>query len=191
MASPYQIRVFGDPVLRKMADDVTDIDGKLAKLCEDMLETMYDEPGLGLAAPQVGVQKRFFVYDLGDDPRVLINPVIVESDGEWVYEEGCLSVPGLFWDIVRPKEIHITGFDIRGDEVSIEADELESRLFQHELDHLDGILLIDRLDGDTRKAALRTLREQYAKPPEPQTPSLLDSAIASTDRPAGGGLSLP
>ena len=181
MASPYQVRVFGDPVLRKVAADVTDIDGKLAKLADDMLQTMYDEPGLGLAAPQVGVQRRFFVYDLGDDPRILINPVIQESDGEWVYEEGCLSVPGLYWEIVRPKEVHITGYDLDGNEVSIEADELEARLFQHELDHLDGVLLVDRLDGDTRKAAMRTLREQF----------LLKNEKPEDQIQAPGGLSLP
>lgn len=178
MASPFQVRVIGDPVLRKVANDVTDIDAKLAKLAGDMLQTMYAEPGIGLAAPQIGVQRRFFVYDLGDDPRVLINPVIEESEGEWVHEEGCLSVPGLSWEIVRPKEIHITGYDLEGNEVSIEADELQARLFQHELDHLDGVLLVDRLDQDTRKAALRTLREQFMADAEPQ-------------KPIGGGLALP
>lgn len=183
MASPYEVRVFGDPVLRRVADEVTDIDHKLVKLAGDMLETMYAEPGLGLAAPQVGVQKRLFVYDLGDDPRTLINPVIEESDGEWVYEEGCLSVPGLSWEIVRPKTLLITGYDLEGNEVSIEADELEARLYQHELDHLDGVLLIDRLDDTTRKAALRTLREQFLGGPRPEP----DPA----PRPAAGGLSLP
>ncbi len=161
MPSPYAIRVFGDPVLRKVADEVTDIDGKLAKLADDMLETMYAEPGLGLAAPQVGVQRRLFVYDVGDGPQVLINPVICESRGEWVYDEGCLSVPGLSWEIVRPKEIHLTGYDLDGNEVSIEADELLARLFQHELDHLDGVILVDRLDADTRKEAMRIVRETF------------------------------
>ena len=96
MSGPYQIRQYGDPVLKQVAREVTDIDGALVKLTEDMLETMYEEPGLGLAAPQVGVRKRMFVYDLelGENPRVLINPEIVETDGEWEYEEGCLSVRG-------------------------------------------------------------------------------------------------
>ena len=161
MAAPYQVRVFGDPVLRKVAKDVDDIDGKLAKLAADMLETMYAEPGIGLAAPQVGVQRRFFVYDIGDGPETLINPVVVETRDEWVYDEGCLSVPGLSWEIVRPKEIHVTGYDLEGNEVSIEADELLARLFQHELDHLDGIMLLDRLDGDTRKEAMRTVRKLF------------------------------
>lgn len=147
--------------MRKVAEDVADIDGRLVALADEMLETMYEEPGIGLAAPQVGVQRRFFVYDIGDGPEALINPIIRESRGEWTHEEGCLSVPGLFWDIVRPKEIHITGYNIDGDEVSIEADELLSRLFQHELDHLDGVMLIDRLDGETRKEAMKTVRELF------------------------------
>jgi peptide deformylase len=162
MASPYAIRIVGDPVLRQRADEVTDIDGRLAKLCEDMAQTMYDAPGLGLAAPQVGVQKRFFVYDLGagDGTQVLINPVITESDGEWEYHEGCLSVPGMGFDIVRPKRVHVVGVDLDGNEVSFEADELLSRLMQHELDHLDGVLLLDHLDDDQRREAKKAIRER-------------------------------
>lgn len=171
MSSPYQVRVFGDPVLRTLADEVTDIDGKLVALANDMLTTMYAEPGIGLAAPQVGVSKRFFVYDLGEGAgaEALVNPVIAESDGEWLFEEGCLSVPGLHWDIVRPKTIHVTGYDLDGNEVSLEADELLSRLIQHELDHLDGVLLLDHLEGDERKQAMKTVRELFIMPePEPE-----------------------
>ncbi|MGI8662729.1 MAG: peptide deformylase [Acidimicrobiales bacterium] len=158
---PYSIRILGDPVLTEKAAEIAEIDGSLARLADDMIVTMHDAPGLGLAAPQVGVQKRMFVYDLQDDegPKVLINPTIAETRGEWEYEEGCLSVPGLAWDIVRPKEVHLTGFDIDGNELSIEADELEARLFQHELDHLDGVLLLERLDKATRKQAMKTIRE--------------------------------
>ena len=185
MSTPYQVRVFGDPVLRKVADEVTEIDGKLATLADEMLETMYAEPGIGLAAPQVGVQRRFFVYDMGDDPRAIINPQIVESSGEWVYEEGCLSVPGLFWEIVRPKEIHLVGYDLDGNEVSIEADEILARLFQHELDHLDGVLLLDRLDPDTRKVAMKNVRKMFLSGDAERR--------GNGDRPApsSGGLSLP
>jgi peptide deformylase len=156
----YTIRLFGDPVLRQRAPDVVDIDGKLKALSDDMVQTMYDAPGVGLAAPQVGVQKRMFVYDLHDDrgPRTIVNPVVSEARGEWTYEEGCLSIPGLAWDIVRPKEIHLTGFDLDGNEISIEADEYEARVYQHEVDHLDGILLVERLDDDQRKEAMRILR---------------------------------
>jgi len=158
---PYRIRLFGDPVLKQKAAEVTDVDGNLARLVDDMIVTLHDAAGLGLAAPQVGVQKRLFVYDLhdGEGGKAIINPTITEHRGEWVYEEGCLSVPGLAWEIVRPKEVHLTGYDLDGNEVSIEADEITARLFQHELDHLEGILLIERLDPDTRKQALRTLRE--------------------------------
>lgn len=153
------IRIFGDPVLRQQAREVTDIDGRLVALVDDMVDTMYAAPGLGLAAPQVGVQKRLFVYDLGDGPQTLVNPQIVESEGEWSFDEGCLSVPGLSWEIVRPKTIHLVGRDLDGNEVSIEADELEARLFQHELDHLEGVLLVERLDEDQRREARRALRE--------------------------------
>lgn len=160
--APYSIRVIGDPVLRQRATEVTDIDGRLAKLADDMITTMYDAPGAGLAAPQIGVQKRLFVYDSHDDtgPHVIVNPTIVESRGEWSFEEGCLSVPALSWDIVRPNEVHLTGWDLDGNELSIEADEYLGRIFQHELDHLNGILLLERLDEDTRKAAMRTLMDR-------------------------------
>ena len=160
--APYAIRIVGDPVLRQRAHEITDIDGRLARLADDMVATLYEASGLGLAAPQVGVQKRLFVYDLHDDagPKVIVNPTISEARGEWTYEEGCLSVPGLAWEIVRPKEIHLTGHDLHGTEVSIEADELLSRLFQHELDHLDGKLLLDLLDDDQRKIAMRAMRDR-------------------------------
>jgi peptide deformylase len=147
MAAPYEIRLIGDPVLRQRASEVTDVDGKLARLAEDMVTTMYEAPGLGLAAPQVGVQKRLFVYDVGDGPATIVNPEIREARGEWGYDEGCLSIPGLAFELVRPKEIHHVGYDLHGNEVSIEADELLARLFQHELDHLDGKLYIDYLDS--------------------------------------------
>jgi peptide deformylase len=157
--APYRIRIFGDPVLKQQAREVDEIDGALVKLVDDMVQTMYDAPGVGLAAPQVGVQKRLFVYDIGDGARTIVNPVISETDGEWEFVEGCLSVPGLSWDIVRPKQVHLTGYDLDGNEVSVEADEYEARVFQHELDHLDGILLIERLDDEQRRDAMRTIRE--------------------------------
>lgn len=160
--SAYAIRLFGDPVLKQRAAEVTNVDGALVRLVDDMIETMYEAPGVGLAAPQVGVQKRLFVYDLNDGlgARTLVNPEITDSRGEWEYEEGCLSVPGLYFPILRPKEVHLTGFDLDGNEVSIEADEFEARVFQHELDHLDGRLLLEHLDDDQRKAALKALRNR-------------------------------
>ncbi len=156
--SAYRIRTYGDPVLRQRADEIADIDGSVVALTGQMFPLMYDAPGIGLAATQVGVNRRLFVYDVGDDPQVLVNPVITESRGEWEFDEGCLSIPGLSLHIVRPKEVHITGYDLHGNEVSIEADELLARLFQHELDHLDGVVMLDRCDDDERKRALRELR---------------------------------
>jgi peptide deformylase len=176
--APYSIRVVGDPVLRQRAAEVTTIDGRLAKLAEDMVVTMYEAPGLGLAAPQIGVEKRLFVYDVGDGPRTIINAEIVETDGEWAYEEGCLSVPGLSWEIIRPKQVHLRGLDLDGNEVDIEADEILARCFQHELDHLDGVLLLERLDADTRKQALKTIRDLEIGP----------SVLADAE-PRGSGLS--
>jgi peptide deformylase len=154
------IRQYGDPVLKERTQEVRDIDGAIAALAGSMIETMYEAPGSGLAANQVGVQRRIFVYDIGDGPLAVINPRIVESDGEWTYEEGCLSVPGLSWAIVRPNAVHLVGLDLDGNELSLEATELEGRVFQHELDHLDGILLVERLDPDQRKEALRILRQR-------------------------------
>ena len=158
----HTIRVFGDPVLKRPTAAVTDIDGAFVKLVDAMYDTMYDAPGVGLAAPQVGVQKRFFVYDVNDDtgPHVIINPEIVESEGEWVYEEGCLSLPGLAFELVRPKLVTVQGVDLDGNDVTIQGDELLGRVFLHEIDHLDGVLMIDRLEGDERKQAMRELREQ-------------------------------
>ncbi|HUZ21701.1 MAG TPA: peptide deformylase [Acidimicrobiales bacterium] len=154
------IRIFGDPVLRQRASEVAEVDGKLARLAEDMIATMYDAPGVGLAAPQIGVQRRLFVYDVGDGPNIVINPEIVESSGEWSYHEGCLSIPDLAWDVVRPKQVHLVGIGIDGEVLDIEADELLARCFQHEVDHLDGVLLVERLEPDQRKEAKAILRRR-------------------------------
>lgn len=170
MSAPHAIRIVGDPVLRQRAEEVTDIDERLVRLVDDMFTTMYDAPGVGLAAPQVGVQKRFFIYDLdhGDGQQVLINPVVEESDGEWEFTEGCLSIPGLHFDIVRPRRIHVTGVDLEGREVSLEADDYLARVIQHELDHLDGVLMVERLDEDQRRAARRAVRKLQLESSEPQ-----------------------
>ena len=154
----------GDPVLRQEAKSIDNIDGRIVQMVDDMVPAMYQAEGIGLAAPQVGIQKRLFVYDIGEGPQTLVNPEIVDSDGEWTFEEGCLSVPGLSFEIIRPKEVHLVGRDLNGNEVSIEADELLARLFQHELDHLDGVLLLDHLERDERKAALRRWREIQGSP---------------------------
>lgn len=164
MSGTYQVRLFGDPVLRSRADEIVDIDSRVVAMAEQMLPAMRAAEGIGLAAPQVGIAKRLFVYDLGDGPKTLINPVIVESDGEWNYSEGCLSFPGFAFDIVRPKTVHIVAVDLDGNDVSIEADELEARLFQHELDHLDGVMLIDLLERQERRDALRAWRSGQPAP---------------------------
>ncbi len=154
------IRVFGDPVLRQRAPEVEAVDESIVRLVDDMIETMRAAPGVGLAAPQVGVQKRLFVYDVGDGPRAVLNPEVSHHEGEWTYDEGCLSVPSLFWPIIRPKQVHLRGRDLDGNDISVEADELLARVFQHEVDHLDGMLLLERLDSEQRKQAMRTLRER-------------------------------
>ncbi len=156
----YSVRTYGDPVLKQVAREVDSIDGALAKLVDDMVETMYDAEGAGLAAPQVGVQKRVFVYDVGDGPEALINPEIVESEGEWYHDEGCLSIPGLRLGILRPNRVHLRGFDLEGNERSLEGEEFLGRVFQHEVDHLDGVLMVERLDEEMRKQALRVLRDR-------------------------------
>jgi peptide deformylase len=155
----YEIRVFGDPVLKRPARPVDDIDGTLARIVDAMYETMYDAPGVGLAAPQVGVQRRFFVYDVGDGPHVLLNPEVVEQEGEWSYEEGCLSLPGIAFEIVRPRLVTVRGIDLDGDERVVQGDELLGRVFLHEIDHLDGVLMLDRVDAGERKRALKAMRE--------------------------------
>jgi peptide deformylase len=171
----YPVRVFGDPVLKQRAREVEEFDGGLAGLVDAMYETMYEALGLGLAAPQVGVQKRLFTYDVGEGPTAIVNPVIVDTKGEFAYEEGCLSVPGLRFEIVRPKVVTLHGLDLEGREVVIEGDEVLGRLFLHEVDHLDGKLLLDRLEPGVRKQALRALRDQD---------------LVATARPTGGAPAL-
>jgi peptide deformylase len=173
----YTIRTYGDPVLKTKAAPVADIDGKVARIVDDMFETLYTSgSGIALAAPQIGVQKQIFVWDLEDEPMVVINPEIVESDGEWVYEEGCLSIPGLYVEMLRPNRVLLRGLDLDGNTVEIEADELEGRLFQHELDHLHGVLMFDRMTPDQRKEALaeyRRIVEQAEAPAPKRTPRRL------------------
>src|SRR5205085_11909558 len=118
--------------------------------------------GGGMGASQVGVQRRVFVYvgQEDDGPQVMFTPTVVEARGGWVYEEGCLSLPGLAFEISRPKLVTVRGIDLDGNEVEVQGDELLGRVFLHEIDHLDGVLMLDRLDGDERKRAMRELREQ-------------------------------
>ncbi len=160
------IRTFGDPVLKTKAAEITNVDGKLVRLADEMIQVMYDAPGVAVAAPQIGVQKQLVVYDIGEGAHTIINPTITESGGgEWLYDEGCLSIPGLFVEMVRPKQVLVTGIDLDGNEVSIEADELLARMFQHEIDHLNGVLMFDRMEAEQRREALREYRRLQEQPP--------------------------
>lgn len=155
----YPIRTFGDPVLRTDAAPVADDAASLERLVADMLETMYEAPGVGLAAPQIGISKRILVADIGEGPFVMVNPEIVEVSGSWTFDEGCLSVPGYYWPIKRPGYAKAQGFDIEGNEVCFEGEELMGRVLQHEIDHLNGMLLLERLPRRAKRQALRDIRE--------------------------------
>lgn len=157
---PYVVRTYGDPVLRQVAKPIENVDDALVRLVDDMVETMYEAEGVGLAAPQVGIQRRLFVYELDDGPKAIVNPEIVESSGELYHDEACLSIPGLRIGIVRPATVLLKGFDLDGNELTIEADDFMGRMFQHEVDHLDGVLMVERLDDEMRKQALRVLRDR-------------------------------
>jgi len=166
----FTIRTYGDPVLRHPAGEVKEIDGAVRQLVDGMIETMYAASGLAVAAPQVGVEKRLFVYDINDErgPRAIVNPTVTQLDGEWSYDEGCLSVPGLYFTIRRPRDVLVTGWDLDGNELHIEATDLEARMFQHEIDHLDGHLLLEQLTPAQRKTGLRILRERQVTDGRPR-----------------------
>jgi peptide deformylase len=162
-----QIRTYGDPVLKTKASKVADIDGKVARLVDDMFDTLYTtDTGVALAAPQIGVQRQIVVWDIDDAPMAIINPEILESDGEFVYTEGCLSIPELYVDILRPNHVLVKGWTVEGEEVQIEADEFMGRMFQHEIDHLNGVLMFDRMTSEQRKEALAEYR-RLQEAPEP------------------------
>ena len=154
------IRTIGDQVLANRSTEIETFDAALSRLIDDMFEAMYDAPGVGLAGPQVGVPKRIFVYDAGDGPEVFINPELVVADGEWVYEEGCLSVPNYWWEIRRPGHVVMRGLDRDGKPQEVEGEGLLGRVLQHEYDHLNGMLLIERLGESERKAFRREMREK-------------------------------
>ncbi len=116
------------------------------------------------------MQKQLFVYDVGDGPYAVVNPTVKETRGEWVYDEGCLSIPGLYVEILRPKEVLLHGWDLDGNELEIEADEILARMFQHETDHLQGILMFDRMTDEQRRGALAEWRRMQSEPPEPERP---------------------
>lgn len=158
----YPIRTFGDPVLRMETKGIADIDNTVRKLAQDMIETMYEAPGVGLAANQIGISRRIAVFDAQDElgARVMINPEIIETSGEVEREEGCLSVPGYWWEISRPAFARVKALDLDGNDVEYAGDGLLGRVLQHEVAHLNGGLLLDVLPKRTRKKALKELRDE-------------------------------
>ena len=153
------IRLFGDPVLRRAATPVTDFDKELRTLVSDLTDTMLEAPGAGLAAPQIGVGLRVFTWAVDGEVGHLVNPSLDLSEELQEGPEGCLSLPGLYLDCRRALSVVATGFDQHGEPVRIEGSELLARAIQHETDHLDGVLFLDRLDTEARKAAMREIRE--------------------------------
>jgi peptide deformylase len=162
------VRRYGDPALRRRAAPVSAVTPEVRRLVDDMIDTMYDEVGIGLAAPQIGVSLRLIV--VGDDDgraaRALVNPAIVEQGGQVTAEEGCLSIPGVFAQVTRAEWVRVEAQDLEGRPVTIEARGLRARIFQHELDHLDGVLFIDRLDPLARDRIKRKIKKE-GLPEEP------------------------
>ena len=138
------IRVLGDEILRKKAKEITEVTPRIQELIDDMFETMYDADGVGLAAPQVGIRKRLVVIDCGEEPLVLINPVILETSGEQTGQEGCLSVPNKVGIVTRPNYAKVKAYDENMQEYIIEGTELLARCLCHEIDHLDGVMYVDK-----------------------------------------------
>jgi len=153
------IRLFGDPVLRTPAVPVTDFDKELRRLVADLTDTMLAAPGAGLAAPQIGVGLRVFTWHVDGELGHLVNPTLDLSEEEQDGPEGCLSLPDLTFDCRRAMRVVAKGFDMYGEPVTVEGHELLARAIQHETDHLDGVLFVDRLDRETRKLAMKAIRE--------------------------------
>lgn len=157
-----KVRRYGDPVLRRKAAEISEVTPELRRTIADMVETMYDEAGIGLAAPQVGISLRLMV--LGQDerrePRALINPAIVDRGGQVTAEEGCLSIPGVFAQLTRAEWVDVEATDLDGQPVKIHGKGLLARVLQHEIDHLDGVLFIDHLDPVTRDRIKRRIKKE-------------------------------
>jgi len=144
-----QIVRYGDPVLRQKTADVAEFNDEIKALIERMYVVLAESRGLGLAAPQIGVSKRIFVYDIGEGPHAIVNGRITRTSGEDIGPEGCLSIPGLQGDVARAERVTIAGLDENGDKVKIKAQGLLARVFQHETDHLEGTMFVDKADPDT------------------------------------------
>jgi peptide deformylase len=166
------IRIYGDPVLRRKAEQIKDIDGEVAGLAEQMIASLQKARGLGLAAPQVGRSRAMCIINLPaldekhKKPLVLINPQVVMEQDRIIYQEGCLSFPGLYAEIERPAKVGVKGLDLDGKELEYQADEFLARVFQHEIDHLNGVLFIDRLSPIKRQLLKKQLRELSLKSKE-------------------------
>ncbi|MEJ7794178.1 MAG: peptide deformylase [Nocardioides sp.] len=153
------IRIFGDPVLRRRAAEIIDFDVELRKLVSDLSDTMLAAPGAGLAAPQIGVGLRVFTWYVDGELGHLVNPTLELSEEQQQGAEGCLSLPELTFECLRALSVVANGFDMYGEPLTVHGSDLLARALQHETDHLDGVLFIDRLDADTRRAAMREIRE--------------------------------
>ncbi len=161
MKMANEIRTFGDPVLKSRATPVKEFDESLERLAEDMFRIMREAEGVGLAANQIGRLKRIFVAAYDDEEFAIANPKIEERSEEVEKDvEGCLSIPGIRVEVERPNAVTITGQDLSGEPVRIDAEGVLARVFQHETDHLDGVLILDRTDRESRKRAMREMRER-------------------------------
>ena len=155
------VRLYGDPILRTVAEPVTAVTPEIKTIIADMTETMWHQVGVGLAAPQVGISLRILVMDDGKrGARALLNPSITDRRGSVVEEEGCLSIPGVFGDVERSKWISVSAMDENGDHISFEAQGLQAKVIQHEIDHLDGVLFIDRLPPVTRDRIKKRIQKE-------------------------------
>ena len=161
------IRLFGDPVLRTKAAPVVDFDAELRRLVKDLTDTMLEAPGAGLAAPQIGVGLRVFTWNVGGEVGHLVNPDLSLSEETQDGDEGCLSIPDLTFPCTRALQVVARGFDMHGEPVTIEGSDYLARAIQHETDHLDGILFVERLDRETKRAAMKAIRESdwFGAPP--------------------------
>lgn len=153
------IRIQGDPVLTKTCREISEVTPKIAELIEDMIDTMYEANGVGLAAPQVGILKRLVVIDVGEGPIVMINPVILETSGEQTGDEGCLSLPGKAGQVTRPNYVKARAFDENMEEYEIEGTELLARAICHELDHLDGHMYTEKVEGGIHDVSYDDIEE--------------------------------
>lgn len=159
------IVTLGDDVLREQVDEIQDVNGEIAELAQNMISAMYAGDGIGLAAPQVGLLKSLFVCHVnGDEPRVFINPQIIGTSQEMLpYEEGCLSIPGVYGDVIRPAAVTVQAINAQGKPFKVDAEGMLARVIQHELDHLKGVLFIDYLEEKQRERLLKTYQKKIRK----------------------------